>query len=56
MHFADALTKVKQGLATPKLASQDDTSKNLNELLSSLIVTTVEKVKGVLSDLVVSIL
>ncbi|KAJ8917819.1 hypothetical protein NQ315_010728 [Exocentrus adspersus] len=55
MHFADMLTKVRQTLTTPKLISQDDSSKNLNELLSSLIMTVVEKIKGVLQDLVVFI-
>lgn len=55
MHFADMLTKVRQTLTTPKLISQDDSSKNLNELLNSLIITIVEKIKGVLQDLVVSI-
>lgn len=55
MHFADSLTKVRQSLTTPKLISQEDSSKNLSEILSSLIMTTVEKVKGVLRDLVVFI-
>ncbi|XP_023029849.2 vacuolar protein sorting 51 [Leptinotarsa decemlineata] len=55
MHFADTLTKVRQTLTTPKLITQDDSSKNLNELLSSLIMTIVEKIKGVLQDLVVFI-
>jgi hypothetical protein len=52
MNFADSLTKVRQNLTTPKLISQDDSSKNLNELLNSLIITIVEKIKGVLQDLV----
>ncbi|KAG5884587.1 hypothetical protein JTB14_032681 [Gonioctena quinquepunctata] len=55
MHFADTLTKVRQTLTTPKLITQDDSSKNLNELLSSMIMTIVEKIKGVLQDLVVFI-
>nr|XP_015838681.1 PREDICTED: vacuolar protein sorting-associated protein 51 homolog isoform X2 [Tribolium castaneum] len=55
MHFADCLTKVRQNLTTPKLISQDDSSKNLNELLSTLIMSIVEKIKGVLQDLVVFI-
>ncbi|XP_018567951.1 vacuolar protein sorting-associated protein 51 homolog [Anoplophora glabripennis] len=55
MHFADMLTKVRQTLTTPKLISQEDSSKNLNELLNSLIMTIVEKIKGVLQDLVVFI-
>ncbi|XP_030746531.1 vacuolar protein sorting-associated protein 51 homolog [Sitophilus oryzae] len=50
--FADTLTKVRQALTTPKLISQDDSSKNLTELLNSMIVTVVEKTKGVLQDLV----
>ncbi|KAJ8968155.1 hypothetical protein NQ314_002412 [Rhamnusium bicolor] len=54
MHFSDMLTKVRQSLTTPKLISQDDSSKNLSELLNSLIMTIVEKIKGVLQDLVLS--
>ncbi|KAF7279733.1 vacuolar protein sorting 51 [Rhynchophorus ferrugineus] len=50
--FTDTLTKVRQTLTTPKLISQDDSSKNLTELLNSMIVTVVEKTKGVLQDLV----
>ena len=53
MHFADSVTKIRQSLTTPKLVSQEDSSKNLNELLSSLILSIVEKIKGVLQDLVV---
>ncbi|CAG9822027.1 unnamed protein product [Phaedon cochleariae] len=55
MHFADMITKVRQTLTTPKLITQDDSSKNLSELLNSLIMTIVEKIKGVLQDLVVFI-
>lgn len=55
MHFADSLTKIRQTLTTPKLITQEETSKNLNELLNSLVITVVEKVKGVLQDLVVSV-
>lgn len=55
IQFADLLTKIRQTLTTPKLISQEESSKNLNELLSSLVVTVVEKIKGVLQDLVVSI-
>lgn len=54
MHFAESLSKAKQHLSAPKLISQEDPSKNLNELLTSLILTIVEKVKGVLQDLVVT--
>ncbi|KAL1516757.1 hypothetical protein ABEB36_000618 [Hypothenemus hampei] len=50
--FSDTLTKIKQVLSTPKLISQDDSSKNLSELLNSMIVTVIEKTKGVLQDLV----
>ncbi|XP_019865265.1 vacuolar protein sorting-associated protein 51 homolog [Aethina tumida] len=53
MQFADILTKFRQNLSTPKLISQDDSSKNLNDILTSLILTIVEKIKGVLQDLVV---
>lgn len=54
IHFGDLLTKIRQTLTTPKLISQEESSKNLNELLISLVVTVVEKIKGVLQDLVVS--
>ncbi|KAK7872847.1 hypothetical protein R5R35_006718 [Gryllus longicercus] len=53
-HFSDTLTCVRQSLAAPKLVSQDgDNSSSLFELLSSLVISTVEKVKGVLQDLLV---
>lgn len=52
LSFSDTLTKIRQVLTTPKLISQDDSSKNLSELLNSMIVTVVEKTKGVLQDLV----
>jgi hypothetical protein len=53
-HFADTLTQVRQSLAAPKLISQDgDGSSGLSELLTSLVLATVEKVKGVLQDLLV---
>ncbi|XP_068084735.1 vacuolar protein sorting-associated protein 51 homolog [Anabrus simplex] len=53
-HFADTLTRVRQSLAAPKLISQDgDNSNSLSELLTSLVLATVEKVKGVLQDLLV---
>lgn len=55
LSFSDILTKVRQALTTPKLIGQDDSSKNLSELLNSMIVTVVEKTKGVLQDLVVFI-
>ncbi|XP_066260204.1 vacuolar protein sorting-associated protein 51 homolog [Euwallacea similis] len=50
--LADTLGKVKQTLTSAKLMSQDDSSKNLSELLGSITVTVVEKMKGVLQDLV----
>lgn len=50
--FSDTVSKVKQVLTAPKLVSQDESSKSLNELLNSMIVTVVEKTKGVLQDLV----
>lgn len=53
MHFSESLTKARQSLVAPKLITQDESNKNLNELLNSLIMTIVEKVKGVLQDLVV---
>lgn len=55
MHFAELLTKARQTLTTPKLITQDDSNINLNEMLVSLVLTVVEKVKGVLQDLVVFI-
>ncbi|KAJ8865760.1 hypothetical protein PR048_033281 [Dryococelus australis] len=52
LHFADALTRVRQSLAAPRLVGQEgDGSGGLPELLTSLVLTTVEKVKGVLQDL-----
>lgn len=53
VHFADSLTKVRQSLAAPKL-NQDELSANLNELLTSLILNIVEKIKGILQDLLVN--
>ncbi|KDR09124.1 vacuolar protein sorting-associated protein 51 homolog isoform X1 [Zootermopsis nevadensis] len=51
-HFTDTLTQVRHSLAAPKLISQDgDSSSGLSELLTSLVLATVEKVKGVLQDL-----
>ncbi|XP_022918238.1 vacuolar protein sorting-associated protein 51 homolog [Onthophagus taurus] len=52
MHFAESMTKVRQSLNTTKLITQDKDDKNLNELLVSLMMTIVEKIKGVLQDLV----
>lgn len=53
--FSDCLTKVKQALTTVKLIGQEDSSKNLTELLNTLTLTVVEKMKGVLQDLVLFI-
>lgn len=50
-YFAEGITKVRQKLSQ-KIIPQEESTKNLNELLNSLIMTTVEKVKGVLQDLV----
>ncbi|GJQ75489.1 hypothetical protein Trydic_g17576 [Trypoxylus dichotomus] len=55
MHFSESLMKVRQALSTPKLITQEESNKNLSELLNSLVMTIVEKVKGVLQDLVVFI-
>ncbi|XP_044726540.1 vacuolar protein sorting-associated protein 51 homolog [Chrysoperla carnea] len=56
MHFSDSLTRVRQALAAPKLISQEgDSSNNLSELLTSLVLTNVEKIKGILQDLLVFI-
>ncbi|XP_075232356.1 vacuolar protein sorting 51 isoform X2 [Lycorma delicatula] len=53
-HLADSLTSVRQGLATPRLSSSENTNAGISsELLTSFILTTVEKVKGVLQDLLV---
>lgn len=56
MHFADSLSKVRQHLSTPKLITQEESSKNLTDLLNSLLFSIVEKIKGVLQDLVVFLL
>lgn len=48
--------KVRQALSTPKLITQEESNKNLNELLNSLVMTIIEKIKGVLQDLVVSMI
>lgn len=53
MHFTDMLTKMRQSLITPKIITQSDSNANLTELLMTLILTVVEKVKGVLQDLAV---
>lgn len=53
VHFADNLIKVRQNLATTKL-NQEESASNLNELLTSLIMSIVEKIKGILQDLLVS--
>lgn len=52
IQFADLLTKNRQTLMTPKLISQEESARNLNELLNSMLVTIMEKLKGVLQDLV----
>lgn len=52
MQFADSLAKIRQTLSTPKLL-QDESAKNLNELLTTFVMNIVEKVKGVLQDLLV---
>lgn len=54
MHFADTLGKVRQTLSTPKLM-QEESNKNLSDILSTFIMNLVEKIKGVLRDLVVFI-
>ncbi|KAI4461291.1 hypothetical protein MML48_5g00007952 [Holotrichia oblita] len=54
MHFSESLMKVRQALSTPKLITQEESNKNLNELLNSLIMTIIEKIKGVLQDLVLT--
>nr|CAD7433318.1 unnamed protein product [Timema monikensis] len=52
IYFSDTLSRVRQTLAAPKLISQDgDSSSSLSELLTSLVLATVEKVKGILQDL-----
>ena len=53
-HFSDTLTQVRQSLAAPKLINQGgDGSASLSELLTSLVLATVEKVKSILQDLLV---
>lgn len=54
VHFSESLSRVRQALATPKLINQTgDNSNNLSELLTSLVLTNVEKIKGILKDLMV---
>lgn len=56
MQFADLLTKVRQNLSTPKIINnKENETKNLHEILNSLIMAIVEKIKGVLQDLYVFI-
>ncbi|RZF39613.1 hypothetical protein LSTR_LSTR001134 [Laodelphax striatellus] len=52
-HLADSLTSVRQSLAAPRLTSQEaSTAAGLStELVTSLVLSTVEKIKGVLQDL-----
>lgn len=54
IHFCDTLTQVRQSLATPKLINQGgDGSASLFELLTCLVLATIEKVKSVVQDLLV---
>ena len=55
-HFWEALTQVRQTLAAPKVGSQDKDGPSLQELLTSLVLSTRVKVKNVLQDLLVSCL
>lgn len=55
LQFADMIAKVRQQLTTPKIISQDESTKNLHEVLNNLVLTIVEKIKGVLQDLYVFI-
>ena len=48
--FSDSLSQIRLTLVTSK---NDSNAVNLNELISSLYVSTVEKIKGVLQDLMV---
>ncbi|XP_039285444.1 vacuolar protein sorting-associated protein 51 homolog [Nilaparvata lugens] len=51
-HLADSLTSVRQSLAAPRLTSQEASTAGLStELVTSLVLSTVEKIKGVLQDL-----
>lgn len=52
-HLSEALVKVRQILAT-KVSQEEDGS--LAELQALLIMPTIEKVKGVLQDLLVCLL
>jgi hypothetical protein len=49
-NFSDSLSSIRLTLVTSK---NDNSSVNLNELINTLYVSTVEKVKGVLQDLMV---
>lgn len=48
--FSDSLSSIRLTLVTSK---NDNSSVNLNELINTLYVSTIEKVKGVLQDLMV---
>ncbi|KAL0276673.1 UNVERIFIED_CONTAM: hypothetical protein PYX00_004191 [Menopon gallinae] len=55
-HFTDNLTRLRQSLASVKTGSQEEeSSANIPELLNSIILTTVDKLKSVLQDLLVFI-
>lgn len=54
--LTDSLSHVRQALAAPRLISSSlsmDSPSNSSELLTQLVLATVEKVKGVLQDLMV---
>lgn len=56
-HFSECLTRVRQSLAVPRLITSPTTdtpsSSLTTELLTQLVLATVEKIKGVLQDLMV---
>ncbi|XP_054286539.1 vacuolar protein sorting-associated protein 51 homolog [Macrosteles quadrilineatus] len=53
--LTDSLSHVRQALAAPRLVVTDAVTQNGTELVTQLVLATVEKVKGVLQDLLVFI-
>lgn len=52
--LTDSLSHVRQALAAPRLVVTEAVTQNGTELVTQLVLATVEKVKGVLQDLLVS--
>lgn len=52
-HFSDSLSSVRLALVAAKTDNSSSNNTNLSELISNLYISTIEKVKGVLQDLLV---